>query len=115
MRAEDVQKLVLWLSIALSINFLAGLTSAYFSQFLLSSISDPSPEMLISAESIQYINYLKAATHLAVNLIIAFWLYKVTSSKKYFWGLLGVVAKWWALALFVLYDYLLKHEDSKTQ
>jgi len=114
MRAEDVEKLALWLAVALSINFLAGLASAYFTQSVLDTVSDPSSGAHISAQSLQYINYFKTAAHIAVNFIIGFWLYKVTPSKRFFWALLGVVAKWWALALFVLYDYLLKHEESNT-
>ena len=47
----------------------------------------------------------KAITAPAVGLAIGYWLFTVNSQKKFLWACLGFLANWWALPVFVYYQY----------
>jgi len=116
---KDIEKLVLWLVIALFISTVFG---QFLQSYMQSFIKNSSQFGLSSSwippfgmSHVDFLNYgiiLVKVLSYATNVVIASWLFKISESKKYLWLALGFLASWWALAVFAYYKYHLNQSDN---
>jgi hypothetical protein len=114
MSKVEIEKLVFWLVVALAINFVLGPIIGVYLQAYFSNPDYSPPLGLSTAQMVTYSQYLNFSVNLLVNTVIAFSLFNSASSKRSLWFALGLVAKWWALPIYVYYQYIVSNEKKDT-
>mgnify|MGYP000221094209 CR=1 FL=1 len=113
MSTAKIESLILLIVAALAIRYLGAQAVAYY------FMSATDPEVAVGLQAHQFVSamkYKEAAggfLSILVNLVIAYWLYIHSTSKRLLWAALGIFAKWWALPLYAYYLYI-RHSDQDT-
>ena len=101
----SIEKLALWLVIALVIQYLVGQGASFYIQAQQDSAATDAERIHAMAQAMNYKEAYQIIVGLLVNAVISFWLYQQATTKKYLWAVLGFSAKWWALPIFAWWLY----------
>lgn len=105
MDRSSIEKLVLWLVVALVIQYLAGQGASLYIQAQQDGAISEAERIHVIARAMNYREGYQIVAGLLVNIVISIWLFQQAATKKYFWVLLGFAAKWWALPIFAWWLY----------
>lgn len=105
MNRKDIESLLVWLITALLVSTIAAPLLIEYSKSVIESGSSVATYGATKVELILQTAYVSLFAKLLVNLVIAFWIFKTTRTKKLLWVVFGLLAGWWALPLFIFYHY----------
>jgi flagellar basal body-associated protein FliL len=106
MNTAKIESLLLLIVVALVIRYLGTQATAYY---FLNAIDSESAVGLQTTQFLSAMKYEEAVgkfLSILVNLVIAYWLYTHSTSKRLLWAALGIFAQWWALPLFAYYLFI---------
>jgi fatty acid desaturase len=105
MNRKEIESLLIWLIAALLVSTIATPALVEYSKSILESGNSSAPFGMSTGEMVARTAYVILFAKLLVNLVIAFWVYKTTTSKKLLWVVFSLLAGWWALPVFIFYHY----------
>ncbi len=116
MNTKKIETLVVWLILALAIQYIFGGLLKSYIQYSIQNVELMSPPFgLTPGRTFLYSNYLIVAFTFLVNIVISLWLYKTAKTKKLLWATFGILGKFWALPIFAMHWYLNSaKENNKT-
>ena len=105
MNRKDIDVLIIWLIAALLVSNVAAPFLLEYSKLIIESATLTVPYGMTKGNMIVRAAALSIIAKLLVNFVIAFWIFKTTRVKKLLWVIFSLLAGWWALPLFIFYQY----------
>lgn len=105
MSRKELESLLIWLTAALLINAVAAPLLVEYSRAIIEGSGESIPYGMTKGEMLTQSMYIKLIANYLVNFVIAFWVFKTTSSKRILWVAFSLLAGWWSLPLFIFYHY----------
>jgi len=108
MNRKNIEKLIVWLTGALVISTIGGPILGEYSKSIIDSGNSSIPFGMSKGNFILQILYVKIFAQSLVNIVIAFWVFKTTTSKKLLLVIFSLLAGWWALPVFIYHQFFTK-------
>ena len=117
MNRKDIESLLIWLIAALLVSAIAAPLLIEYSKSIVESGNSSMPYGMTKGELILQTAYISLFAKSLVNIVIAFWIFKTTRTKRVLWTIFSLLAGWWALPLFIFYHYFAEktHNQSLQQ
>jgi hypothetical protein len=116
MNRKDIEILIMWLIGALLVSTIVGPVLGAYSKSIMDISNSSVPFGMTKGDFVFRMVFVSFISNSLVNIVIAFWVFKTTTSKKLLWVAFSLLAGWWALPLFIYYQYFtVGHNQSLQQ
>lgn len=103
MMQKYIETLIYWLVAALLISTFGSSILEHYTKSVIEPSNASIPFEMSPANFLLLVSFFTFLVKSLVSIVIAVWIFRVAQERKAIWAVLGLLAGWWALPLFIYY------------